>query len=135
MDELQPERTERRGPGYERRDIAVKPLLIFAVALIVLAVPVFFGMAWLLKSFDTREAARATAVSPIAAERQIPPEPRLELNERESFVQLRQKEEQLLNNYAWVNRTTDTVRIPVSRAMELIAERGLPARTPAPEKK
>jgi hypothetical protein len=31
-----------------------------------------------------------------------------------------------LNSYAWVDRRKQIVRIPIDRAMQLIAERGLP---------
>jgi hypothetical protein len=48
-------------------------------------------------------------------------------------------EEGQLQSYGWVDQDAGQARIPVSRAMELIAERGLPVRsvaaplvTPAP---
>jgi len=35
------------------------------------------------------------------------------------------KEEQTLNTYGWVDQKAGVVRIPIERAMQLIAERGL----------
>ncbi len=34
-------------------------------------------------------------------------------------------------NYTWVDESKGTVRIPIERAMELIAQRGLPVAPPA----
>ncbi len=45
---------------------------------------------------------------------------------------LRRAEDQRLHTYGWVDREAGVVRIPIERAMGLIAERGLPAR-PEPE--
>jgi hypothetical protein len=36
------------------------------------------------------------------------------------------REDLLLDNYSWVDRSKGTIRIPIERAMELIAQRGLP---------
>jgi hypothetical protein len=38
------------------------------------------------------------------------------------------QDRQVLDNYAWLNRQEGRVYIPVNRAMDLIAERGLPTR-------
>jgi hypothetical protein len=35
------------------------------------------------------------------------------------------KEEQTLDSYSWVDQKTGVVRIPIDRAMQLIAQRGL----------
>jgi hypothetical protein len=55
------------------------------------------------------------------------PTPRLQTDDgyEEIFV-MHQKEDLLLDNYSWVDRGKGSVRIPIDRAMELIAERGLP---------
>jgi hypothetical protein len=54
------------------------------------------------------------------------PEPRLERNERIEINDFRLKEEQTLNSYGWVDEKAGVVRIPIERAIELIAQRGLP---------
>lgn len=38
----------------------------------------------------------------------------------------RAREDLLLDNYSWVDESQGKVRIPIERAMELIAQRGLP---------
>ncbi len=54
------------------------------------------------------------------------PQPRLERNERLEINNFRLQEEQTLNSYGWVDQKAGVVRIPIDRAMQLIAQRGLP---------
>lgn len=44
------------------------------------------------------------------------------------IAEIRAMENELLNNYAYVDRQAGTVRIPIDRAIELLAQRGLPTR-------
>jgi hypothetical protein len=43
-------------------------------------------------------------------------------------VDVRAEEQEKLSSYGWVEPNAGVVRIPVERAMELLAERGLPTR-------
>ena len=45
---------------------------------------------------------------------------------------IRAAEDQILNSYGWVDRSKGIVRIPIDRAIDLLAKRGLPARPQAP---
>ena len=42
--------------------------------------------------------------------------------------QMRAAEEAVLNSYGWVDKDSGRVRIPIERAMEILAKKGLPAR-------
>jgi hypothetical protein len=57
------------------------------------------------------------------------PEPRLQPDEVRDFEVFLENQRKQLEEYAWIDQKSGRVRIPVSRAMELIAERGLPAAT------
>lgn len=57
--------------------------------------------------------------------RRLPPEPRLQRVPIADLTRLREREERLLTSYGWVDREAGVVRIPVERAMQLVAERGL----------
>ena len=57
------------------------------------------------------------------------PQPRLEADERTQLTDYIQKQDQKLLTYDWVDKDAGTVRIPIDRAMDLIAERGLPVRS------
>ena len=64
--------------------------------------------------------------------RRMPPEPRLQSTLRLDLSAVRAAEDQILNGYAVVEGTKGAVRIPIDRAMEILAQRGLPARSEAP---
>ena len=38
------------------------------------------------------------------------------------------KQQQALNTFGWIDKTTDTVRLPIQHAMKLVVEEGLPTR-------
>jgi hypothetical protein len=53
--------------------------------------------------------------------------PRLQLDDgNQDLADLHAREDLLLDNYSWADRSQGKVRIPIDRAMELLAERGLP---------
>jgi hypothetical protein len=55
------------------------------------------------------------------------PAPRLQTDDGlQDLADLHAREDLLLNNYSWADREHGKVRIPIARAMELIAQRGLP---------
>jgi hypothetical protein len=55
------------------------------------------------------------------------PTPRLQTDDGyQEIADMHAKEDLLLDNYSYVDQSKGTVRIPIDRAMELIAERGLP---------
>ncbi|HLJ79065.1 MAG TPA: hypothetical protein VKT75_16710 [Acidobacteriaceae bacterium] len=55
------------------------------------------------------------------------PTPRLETDDgNQDLADLHDRENLLLDNYSWIDRGKGTVRIPIERAMEIIAQKGLP---------
>lgn len=54
------------------------------------------------------------------------PEPRLQVNESVNYQDLKATEEARLNGYKWIDQDAGIVQIPIDRAMDLVAERGLP---------
>jgi hypothetical protein len=139
--------TNSTGHGdYERRDIGVAGILYFLAGLAVAGVLVYFivnGIFWYL---DKRFEAEQAPVSPLVKSapsdtRHIPsqyngdyekylkeqfPAPQLEVNERTELNDIRLREENTLSTYDWVDQKAGTVRIPIDRAMDLLAQRGLP---------
>ena len=62
------------------------------------------------------------------------PTPRLQNDDgSQDVVDLHAREDLLLDNYTWVDEAHTKVRIPIERAMELIAQRGLPVAPPVNE--
>jgi hypothetical protein len=60
------------------------------------------------------------------------PEPRLDIDDgNQATADLHAREDLLLNNYSVTAGAAGTIRIPISRAMEIIAQRGLPVNAQA----
>lgn len=57
-----------------------------------------------------------------------PEYPVLQVSPSGDLKDFRAREEQELNSYGWVNKTTGVVRLPVERAMEIVLRQGLPQR-------
>ncbi|MBI3768325.1 MAG: hypothetical protein HY271_07480 [Deltaproteobacteria bacterium] len=116
------------GVGHESRDVRVQPIVLAFVGLAVAAVLAQVLMYVLLGAFTAREERASQPASPLAASygRQAPPAPRLQVAPRDDLRQLRAREDGLLHGYAWVDRQAGVTRIPIERAIELLATRGLP---------
>jgi hypothetical protein len=123
-----PRKAEHTPRGHEERDVQLRPLIISGMSLAILAGLSLFAM-WLL--FDYFAALRARlegAPSPVFEARRPPPEPRLEVSPQQDLRQIRAADMAVLSSYGWVDRQAGIVRIPIERAIELLAEHGLPAR-------
>ncbi len=126
---------------YERRDIGVGGVLYFLAGLAAAGILVHFLVGGIYAYLEKRSEANQPAVSPLVqnaptdtrhVKRDYPqtafPTPRLEENERGQLDDIRLEEEQTLSTYGWVDQKAGAVRIPIERAMDLIAQRGLPVR-------
>jgi hypothetical protein len=135
MTEMKHEHAEE---GFERQDLSAQGVLAFLISLVVGGVVVYFVIWGLYHFLDSRQRSRQTQQSPLVKqvetdtrivspdEIQKFPQPRLERNERVEIKDFRLKEEQTLNSYGWVDEKAGVVRIPIERAMQLLAQRGLP---------
>jgi hypothetical protein len=114
--------------GYELSDLRPGYIAFFAIGLsVVLGIAVV--IASLIVHFKTVQHARQdTPIPRLAREREAMPEPRLQVDAPNELRQLRAAEESALNSYGWVDKDTGIVKIPVDRAMEILAKKGLPAR-------
>ena len=70
--------------------------------------------------------------SPISNVRELPPQPRLQVNGHADLEQYLKQEQETLDSYGWVNRSTGIVKIPIDRAMKVLLHQGLPGRAPEP---
>ncbi len=116
------------GGGHETRDVRIKPIIVAFVGLALVALLVHVLMYLVLAGFTARDLEEGEAASPLAAAvgRKAPPEPRLQIAPRDDLRRLHAREDALLHGYGWVDRDAGVARIPIERAMALLAERGLP---------
>ena len=116
--------------AYERRDIDLGRLFRLGFAITALVAIAFVLMWWLFGFLVEHEAETSGQPHPLARElgRSVPPAPVLQTNPRDDLLALRAAEQSILDSYAWVDKESGVVRIPIEKAMDLIAERGLMAR-------
>jgi hypothetical protein len=116
--------------GHEETDAEVGPLVRFAIFLTLVTLVCAALTAGFYKYLDSREQAEKTRRYPLTAgvERPLPPAPRLQTYPFDDVKAMRRHEAKLLDHYTWVDKNAGTVRIPVDRAIELLAAKGLPHR-------
>jgi hypothetical protein len=133
--------------SFEREDLSASGVLYFIAGVGALGLLSLLLVVGLYKLLDTRAGKEQPAVSPL--ETNVPkdtrnlaegykdylkdnfPAPRLEIDERTELNDDRIAEEEKLSSYGYVDDNHVTVRIPIERAMDLIAQRGLPVRSQA----
>jgi hypothetical protein len=122
--------------GHEPRDLPPRGILAFGIALLivmglVLVVATATNILLLghLPSAPIPPANLQNAPIPT-----LPPAPVLEAEPGQQLQQLRSEEDKLLHSYGWVDQKAGIVHIPIDRAMDILAQRGLPVR-PTPQAK
>jgi hypothetical protein len=148
--------TEDRSPeeidasaGYEKSDVGVAGIVVFLTALgifVVVTAVLCYGIGMVLNANMKKEdgprnkwskTVDVTTLGNLASSPELQnkmatmtqqfPTPRLQTDDgNQEIADLHAKEDLLLENYSWVDRSQGKVRIPIERAMELIAQRGLP---------
>jgi hypothetical protein len=141
-------------PGYETTDVNSSGVAVFLAGLFgtVLIFFVFcYAMGRLINNFLQKQDGSATkwkleagAVPPGAKRQDLAsntemeqkqlqhmvvnfPQPRLDIDDgNQATADLHAREDLLLEHYSSVDGQPGTIRIPIERAMELIAQRGLP---------
>jgi hypothetical protein len=66
--------------------------------------------------------------SPLSYTREPTPEPHLLVVPGQELKAMRAEEDAMLKSYDWVDREKGIVRIPIQRAIDILAQRGLPSR-------
>src|ERR1035438_3151044 len=117
--------------GHETTDVNVWAVGKFAIGLVIVCVVSIALLFGLLKFFQSREETSvANTVDPV----KLFPEPQLQKTPIMDLKAIHAEEDKLLNGYAWVDPKQGIVRIPVDRAIEVLAKRGLPTRNEVPKK-
>ena len=111
--------------GHETTDVNVWAVGKFAIGLVIVCVVSIALLFGLLKFFQSREE---TSVANTVEPTKLFPQPQLQKTPIPDLKAIRAEEDKLLNGYAWVDQPKGVVRIPVDRAIEVLAQRGLPSR-------
>lgn len=136
--------------GYEVTDASTGGIVVFLIGLAI-SVGVFFVFCFVMgkvintaldrqdgpiskwKAADQIAPTKALRSNPQLEQEQLAkltqefPQPRVQLdNGNQDLANLHEREDLLLDHYSWIDRGQGKVRIPIERAMQLIAQRGLP---------
>ncbi|HZQ67854.1 MAG TPA: hypothetical protein VFA68_04980 [Terriglobales bacterium] len=137
-EERQIRQHEHGDAEYEREDMSPGAIFSFLVGLAIASVLIYLIVIGMYKFLDSYQRAHQPPQNPLAVPtapdtRDITmadihqfPQPRLETNERIELNGFRLAEEQQLHSYGWVDKNAGVVHIPIEKAMQLLAQRGLP---------
>jgi hypothetical protein len=131
------------GEGFEKEDLSPLGVLYFMGGLAVVVVLIYFILVGMYRYLDARDRARQAPMNPMAVKTGIDPatmnyndinkkaeesfpKPVLEYSERLQFTGEVAKQDEVLGSYDWVDQKNGVVRIPIDRAIDIIAEHGLP---------
>jgi hypothetical protein len=116
---------------HEHRDVNVFALGKFAIGLVIVTVFCIGLVLGLFNYLLSREGGQPVSrmEAPAVDARQLPPEPRLEETPALDLQEMRAAENKLQSTYGWLDQANGIVRLPIDRAMDLVVQRGLPART------
>ncbi|MEL6184303.1 MAG: hypothetical protein AAFU79_06740 [Myxococcota bacterium] len=138
IEERTPVSEESKAAGYEVTDAQPSPVVVGMLVLVVLMFSGFVGGKVFEDIFEATEVRSRPAVGPLEIREKVSgpllqPHPEVEL---EDYLEAQKRK---LSSYAWVDRDQGKVQVPIERAMQLVAEKGLPTWKPVdaklPEKK
>jgi hypothetical protein len=135
--------------GYEQTDVKATGIVVFLTSLLIfvgVSGVLTYGIGKLINARMNREDGpnnKWTRTADVRELGNLPsspelqnkiaeitksfPTPRLQTDDgNQDVMDLHAREDLLLNNYSWVDQSRGKVRIPIERAMELVAQRGLP---------
>lgn len=125
-----PTEQERPVGKFEERDVNVWAVGKFGIGLALLCLVCLALLLGLFKFFEAQNGGakpRVTTGIGVDASK-LPPEPRLEVTPILDLQAMRAAEDKVLGSYAWIDKSQGLVRIPIDRAIDLLSQRGLPAR-------
>ncbi|HXM44708.1 MAG TPA: hypothetical protein VN924_25955 [Bryobacteraceae bacterium] len=121
---------EPRNPHvhHEPGDVDARTLTKFGMAMAALIVIFLVGLWGMFDYLIHREAELGLPMSASAMvnAQKHPPDPQLQAHAAQDMRNWRAAEERAMHQYAWIDPDKGIVQIPVERAMDLIAQRGLP---------
>lgn len=113
---------------HEDSDVSISALGMFLAALAITMIVTGVLVVGLFDIFLDQAEEADISPSPLAesGEPPAPPGPLLQVAERLDLRLHRESQEKLIHETTWIDRDRGVVRIPIERAIEITAERGLP---------
>jgi hypothetical protein len=120
-------------PRHEDSDVTVGGIFKFALGLVALGMGIYVVLALVMQGFSRRESRAQALRPPFFAVDVVPPAPRLQGNPGVEPIRFKEQELEQLNHYGWINKEAGIARIPIDRAMDILAQKGLPEPAGPPE--
>jgi hypothetical protein len=120
-------------PAHEGSDVRVGGIFKFALGLVALGFVIHVVLGLVMQGYSGRESRARAVRPPFFARDVVPPAPRLQGNPGVELVEFKRRELDQLNHYGWINKDAGIARIPIDRAMDILARTGLPETKGAPE--
>lgn len=111
--------------AHETTDANPFALGLFGAALALMIAVVVLMLGWAFGRFEAAAERSDRSASAISAASAFSG-PKLQSQPSADLVRLRDDEHQRLSRYEWLDKKRGTVRIPIERAMAILAERGFP---------
>ena len=116
-------------PGHETIDLNLRGIMIAGAVLAALCAGTLALAARMMGDYRADEKSDEAKRPPLLGDtRGVFPEPRLQQDPAADLRAMRRSDEKAMNSYGWVDRKAGIVRIPIERAMEIVARKGLPGR-------
>jgi hypothetical protein len=114
----------------EPTDVDVRAITKWGIGLGLFTIASTFLVWFVFDQLASYEARQSPQASPLVDIRKTasPPEPRLQSTPRLDARQIREGEDQVLNDYVITDQERGIARIPVDRAMTLMLQKGFPVR-------
>jgi hypothetical protein len=129
--------------SFETEDLSPQGVFYFMAGLAVVGLMIYFVVIGMYKFLDAYDRKHETPMNPMAVQTGVDPrtmsahqiqeqvdktfpKPVLEHSEQLQFGEVLEKQDRTLASYDWVDQKQGIVRIPIDKAMELLAQRGLP---------
>lgn len=112
---------------FEASDIDARHTFITGVSVLI-GISVVIALVYFLFTYLAHERSISSPPPlPIEAHgNPMPPEPRLQASPYKDLKAMRTRENWELSHYFWVDKVKGTVAIPIERAMDILATRGIP---------
>jgi len=121
-------------PGAQHEHTDIDPAVGYKFGLwlfvsMLASLGIVYGSFWFFEG-QHRDANTAAMKYPLAVgQKKEPPVPNLQKQPFKDLYMLRQNEAEMLGSYGWVDKDGGVTRIPIDRAIDVMLERGFPART------
>lgn len=118
--------------GHEGVGINFRVIGGVAIGIVLSAIVIHVALLLLMGFYERQTEAERGPGATFASPEGRFPEPRLQIAPDRDLQRLRETEEDFLERYAWVDRSRGLIRLPIRRAMELLASPSVPTgrRTP-----